>query len=468
MSGYTPADHDDDNGFELPLIELKKDVKQSARTLSFRDARWFVDTYYTLQDQRIRSGHQLKQQVKIQEPHRLTDWVAEGMEKFEQLSLTALNEFAKSYSVGLWLQSQFGIGPVLSAALLSMFDIRKAPKAGQFNRFAGVDPTLKWLGKKGSKDLLESIFGSSKKRASQNKTYEGRPGGVTTNTGHHLDPRVDLKDYLAGFNWGQNDGGAKQLAFAILCDHLNDTDFAEAYHEQFAADVIAELNGDKPFHLTSRQIERWYRQQDGINVIGPLAASKISKATGQHPVKVLGIYNNGFKLKDKEYKGLEGVRVWLSMRPWNARLKAIVVYRMGSCFIKTCNKPQAFYGQLYKVKKQQLLEENEAGKFKPWADMELATRGAKMKKTERYKYWLQGQLSPDHILARARRWTAQIMLSHLHKVMYYDYHRQLPERPFVFSLPNHSHEILPVNFNPTDWPRPFEKGRSLKHLYGEA
>jgi hypothetical protein len=107
-------------------------------------ARWLVDVYYQIQNDRIRAAHQERTSAESVEPHQLMGWVFDSMSLFETSIKNALGVFAASYVVGQWMQAQFGIGPVISAALLSNFDIRKAQTVGHFWRFAGLDPTCKW------------------------------------------------------------------------------------------------------------------------------------------------------------------------------------------------------------------------------------------------------------------------------------------------------------------------------------
>lgn len=132
-----------------PLVRLGKDVKQASRVLTLREARWLVDTYYQMQDGRIRSKSQLDRQEEAAEPNRLIGWVFGTWRRFEDTVKAALGEFSSAYKVGNWLLAQYGIGPVLSAAMLSNFDIRKARTVGHMWRFAGLDPTCVW--KKGEK-----------------------------------------------------------------------------------------------------------------------------------------------------------------------------------------------------------------------------------------------------------------------------------------------------------------------------
>lgn len=132
--------------FELaePFMRLARDTKAAARLLKRGEARWLVDTYYQMQDGRIRSGNQLRKQQESAEPGKLIEWVFETWKRFEGAIKAALGEFAATYRVGQWLQAQTGIGPVLSAAMLCNFDIRKGCTVGHFWRFAGLDPTCIW------------------------------------------------------------------------------------------------------------------------------------------------------------------------------------------------------------------------------------------------------------------------------------------------------------------------------------
>lgn len=133
---------------EMPPLEgmmkLTKDLKDSARLLGKSEARFLVDFYYTIQDNRIRSDAQVRAHSESREPNKLLDWCADNFRTFENAIKSALNVFTKEYTVGLWCQSICGIGPVITAGLLSHIDITKAPTYGHIWRFAGLDSTVKW------------------------------------------------------------------------------------------------------------------------------------------------------------------------------------------------------------------------------------------------------------------------------------------------------------------------------------
>ena len=89
------------------------------------------------------------------------------------------------------------------------------------------------------------------------KTYEGGrglDGAVVTVDGRPLNPRFDLKRYSpAGFEWTYEGDGPRQLALALLADHLGDDAKARALTEKFMREVVSVL--DNAWDLTSADID---------------------------------------------------------------------------------------------------------------------------------------------------------------------------------------------------------------------
>jgi uncharacterized protein DUF6166 len=72
--------------------------------------------------------------------------------------------------------------------------------------------------------------------------------------GRPLDPRTDLKPLSKnGFEWSYEGPEPAQLAFALLVDHLSDPQRAEALHEAFMREIVA--NFDNTWELTSADID---------------------------------------------------------------------------------------------------------------------------------------------------------------------------------------------------------------------
>ncbi|KPK31694.1 MAG: hypothetical protein AMJ66_08095 [Betaproteobacteria bacterium SG8_40] len=90
------------------------------------------------------------------------------------------------------------------------------------------------------------------------KQYDGKrtiDGIVVTVDGAPLDARFDVRVFDdKGFEWSYEGSAPRQLALAILADHLGDTDRALAQLERFMKSVIANLDND--WTLTSSDIDK--------------------------------------------------------------------------------------------------------------------------------------------------------------------------------------------------------------------
>jgi hypothetical protein len=88
------------------------------------------------------------------------------------------------------------------------------------------------------------------------KLYEGGRGlggAQVTVDGAPLDPRFDVKAFSpAGYEWTYEGDGPRQLALALLCDHLGDPAHALALVEPFMVKVVAQL--DNAWELTSEEL----------------------------------------------------------------------------------------------------------------------------------------------------------------------------------------------------------------------
>jgi Family of unknown function (DUF6166) len=76
---------------------------------------------------------------------------------------------------------------------------------------------------------------------------------VVTVDGAPLDPRFDIKCFSrTGFEWTYVGDGPRQLALALLADHLGDERRALALTEGFMRAVVAEF--DNAWRMTSDEI----------------------------------------------------------------------------------------------------------------------------------------------------------------------------------------------------------------------
>lgn len=149
--------------------KLTRDLKTAAKTLTDREARYLVDSYYAIQDYRIQAADQARRAGKAGEPHAVLEWLGGNMETLEGQIKTALGVYAESRRAGRWALSQVGIGPVIAAGLLAHIQVRREVQledekgekmlgkdgqpltqevitytAGAIWKFAGLDPTVVW------------------------------------------------------------------------------------------------------------------------------------------------------------------------------------------------------------------------------------------------------------------------------------------------------------------------------------
>ena len=89
------------------------------------------------------------------------------------------------------------------------------------------------------------------------KTYEGERtlrGTKVTVDGAPLPPRTDLHGFSkTGFEWTYTGSGPRQLALALLADHLRNDATALALSEPFMQQVVAHL--DNAWTLTTADID---------------------------------------------------------------------------------------------------------------------------------------------------------------------------------------------------------------------
>ena len=143
------------------------------------------------------------------------------------------------------------------------------------------------------------------------------------------------------------------------------------------------------------------------------------------------------------FAGLDPTKKWekKTKRPWNARLK-VLCWKAGESFVKFSNAEECYYGRIYKQRKEQEQQKNEALEFSDQAAKVLETKNIG-KDTDAYKAYSVGKLPPAHIHARARRYAVKLFLSHLHGEMYRTLLGKEPPLPYPVAILGHAHVIEP-------------------------
>lgn len=124
--------------------KLSKDIKNAAKILTEKEARYLVDTYYQIQENRKGTANQCRSMDEAGEPHDVLAWLLQNDETLENQIKKALDIYTDNAPIGIWLKGITGIGPVIAAGLLAHIDITKCPTAGHIWSFAGLNPERKW------------------------------------------------------------------------------------------------------------------------------------------------------------------------------------------------------------------------------------------------------------------------------------------------------------------------------------
>jgi len=126
------------------VTKLNKDILSAAKALSDDEARYLVDYYYIMQEDRKRAHNQTRALEESKEPNEVVKWLAGNAETMEAQIKKVLDQYTQHHVMGEWMRGIYGIGPVISAGLLAHIDINQAPTVGHIWRYAGLDPTSKW------------------------------------------------------------------------------------------------------------------------------------------------------------------------------------------------------------------------------------------------------------------------------------------------------------------------------------
>jgi Transposase IS116/IS110/IS902 family len=124
-----------------PVQRLTKDLAAASATLSDQEARYLVDLYYQMQENRIRAFGQVRS-MEGEEPNTVLEWVAGQGENLENQIKRALDKYTDGHPVGAWAKSQIGIGPVIAAGMCANIgDPTRFKTAGNLFSYSGMAPS---------------------------------------------------------------------------------------------------------------------------------------------------------------------------------------------------------------------------------------------------------------------------------------------------------------------------------------
>ena len=104
------------------------------------EIRALLRLFYTIQKVRIQANNRAKALEREGMPNDyLLEFVA-SHEAQEAAIINVMQHYNKTHPMSTWLGSIKGIGPILTAGFVTIFDITKAPTAGHFWSYAGLTP----------------------------------------------------------------------------------------------------------------------------------------------------------------------------------------------------------------------------------------------------------------------------------------------------------------------------------------
>lgn len=176
----------------------------------------------------------------------------------------------------------------------------------------------------------------------------------------------------------------------------------------------------------STLVGRWSKAQKGIGPVlaaGLLAHIDIEKAP--HAGSIW------------KYAGLDPSQEWNKgeKRPWNHDLK-VLAWKIGDSFVKQSGRENAYYGHLYRQRKEKEVVKNDNLAFADQAQEALETRN--IKDTRLKATYEAGRLPDGRLELRARRHAVKLFLSHWHEVAFIERYGTRPEFPYAFDHLGHS------------------------------
>ena len=121
--------------------------------LDNNSVRKIVASYYKIQEAKASIENLLKDEDDIE----LVELMLDSLDSVDSIIKRPLTNYSTASVVGEWCINQYGLGPVLTAGIMSHIDITKANTAGALWRYAGFDPAAQDSGKAAYNGELKNI-----------------------------------------------------------------------------------------------------------------------------------------------------------------------------------------------------------------------------------------------------------------------------------------------------------------------
>jgi hypothetical protein len=368
-----------------------EDDPPSVRPITKEHARYLVDAYYQMQDWRIDSANRVRAATKSEEevPEILSS-IYERTRGQEEEIKKALGAWARTSPAGAWAQSQYGIGPVISAGLVAHIDINRAPTVGHIWRFAGLDSTLEWHGATIARDLVRSAMEAEESES-------------------------------AAVWWLSQATHRKATA---LWEAMG----VEPPTTEEATLVTATLAGaSKP------DVEVLFAERMDVE-------NAINYACQELGVAAKDVFETLYSDAKFDRQALVTI---LAKRPYNAKLK-VLCWKASDSFRKFSNREDCYYGHIYRKRKAYEVDRNEAKDYSGQAEETLSKRRIRESGTK--EWYEKGMLPPGRIDLRAMRYAVKLFLAHFHEVDYRETFHREPPLPYPIVHLGHADKIDPPGY----------------------
>lgn len=436
----------------------RKDIKEAASSLRAEEARFLVDFYYSMQEYRIRTTEQVRAAEHLGEPNALLTFLQERNSWSEATIQRALDIYTSTLPIGVWLKSQYGIGPVIAAGLISHININNAPTAGHIHSFAGITPTAKWLSREEAEALVKKSYVADDLPTTIANLAIAT--GRREQTLWNMIERVKNMKEEAVDVWKPTEKDlaaiSEEVEALVKKNSLNDLPTAIdsiargiiGREQTLIVERMKTMKGEvvdsaKWLNLEEAKalVEQNYIVDDLPTTIANLAQAIIEREQALMVERMKTMKGgSGATWKPTE----KNIAAIIARRPWNAKLK-VLAWKIGCSMGKFYKRDACFYGHIYASRKAMEIQKNEAGEYKKVAEEMLAKRTRPGKDTIAYQHYIKGVLPPGHIDARARRYCVKIFLSHMQMVWWFIEHGSLPVAPYAMAHVGHAHFIWPPN-----------------------
>lgn len=418
----------DDTVFDAKLT--KEDKAELIRMCGHKKTVSFlVDQYYQSQAFRITCQNQMRSlmqgydEAEIEHPQFLKKELTNALLQ-ESINKKYMDIITNNIPICTWMKSIYGIGPVFSAYLYSVFDIERGRYASEFLSYAGLnDNRNPWLGEAKATAMVKDVLEWRDKEKIE--PLDLKIQEICGNKSNYAKFKSQIKKLF-------------KLTSEVYC-----ADIIRLSREiGIESERLEQL--EILFSDYSLEFDEWCNLQAHPDYVGDIVFGKVAQLTTRKPDSIKRCTINiktKKKGKVKEYPNAEYLKSYLARPPYNLELKK-KCFLIGESFMKQSNREGSLYGRIYKQRKLEETFKNDRGDYAKDAKRILESKDWS-KDTETKKALLEGRLSAGHINMRAKRYAVKLFISHVFEAMYYDRYRETPPNPYVIEYMGHHDYIAP-------------------------